>query len=635
MSPSASPSIETLIQLLARAGEAPADSTAATIPAAKLQHAAQLLSTCQLDPGEATVQRLKAERELKHTRGTCNRLMGTLEEMQQALAGLLGVKPVLCRLEGLHAVGAPAGPAENGDPLGDMLFAFDDDEEGASAEARSGDPARTRAIVALGGQLREVSIHESIALERLRALEPWSYVLVHPDELVLVGIYDDPALFERSRGEVVEFQGFVSEADGLVRIARMGHQESVARLAPALRARELAPASRLVLLRGDERWVIDVVPTEGLRSPFEVPLEEIRHSFEMLAGLERVIEPLLHDVLLRVVQPEEGERFQVRPCRGVVLSSKRPGTGKTATVRAYARFVHELGQELGFDVVLYSVPPGALKSVWHGGDVLRVRNDLCGPIRARARAPRTRALYQIVFLDELDSLGKREGHDFSSGAQNEATLALLTELDGLRSWDVGPGNAPAHLIWIGATNRVDRIDGALMRNRRFADLELSMPELTFEGAEEVLFVHAGRVPWYWNGEICADLEADELRAGFLRPALARVFHQTVLQYFVDGRNSGQPVTAGGLLAGVHYEAVMNDARGTAAKRAALRTGVPAVTFDDLLESLIAQACRAARRMDEDRAALARELGIQARITRVELVDAEELATHRYLEVQAS
>ena len=199
MSPALNHPLDVLLQVLVRSGETPGD----TVPGPRLQRADQLLSSCERDPidGAANTVRAEreAERELGKTRGHCDRLMATLEEMQQELAKLLGVKPVLCRLEGMH-------------------------EEPEEREPR--------AIVALGGQLREVSLHESIDCERLRELEPWSYVLVHPEELVLVGIYDDPALLERSRGEVVEFQGYLDEARGWVRVSRAGHQESVARLAP-------------------------------------------------------------------------------------------------------------------------------------------------------------------------------------------------------------------------------------------------------------------------------------------------------------------------------------------------------------------------------------------------------------------
>jgi ATP-dependent 26S proteasome regulatory subunit len=593
--PPLSHSLDLLLEVLARSGETYEGSA----PAARLERADLLLATCERNAGEGAAQVLRSERELARLRSTCDRLMGTIDELQESLEQLLGVKPVLCRLEGLHG---------DEDPLS----------------------AAPRAIVALGSQLREVAIHESVSLEQLRALEPWHYVLVHPEELVLLAVYDHPELFERSRGELVEFQGFLERSGEWVRIARAGHQDSVARLAPRLRGRELAPGSRLVLLRGDERWAIDLVPEEGRRSRFETPIEELQASFDSLAGLEPVIEPLVLDALLRTTRPDLAERHDVRPYRGVLLSSTRPGTGKTATVKAYARFVYELGRQQGFEVVLYHVLPGELKSVWHGGDALRVREELCGAIRARARAPRTRALYQIVFLDEIDSLGKREGHDLASGAQNDAALALLAELDGLRGWDCGPGNPPAHLIWFGATNRPDRIDGALLRNRRFADFKVTMPELTVEGAEAVLAVHAGRlgVPWYLDGEVVSELAPEELRARFLRPALARVFDAAVLRYSAEPGGT-RTVTAGALLAGAHYEEVMNGARRASAVREMLASGVPAVTLEDVLEHLILQACKAAQRMDEDRSALARELAIAGRITRVELVHPDELRSQRF------
>jgi SpoVK/Ycf46/Vps4 family AAA+-type ATPase len=390
-----------------------------------------------------------------------------------------------------------------------------------------------------------------------------------------------------------------------------------------------------VLFRDDESVAIAVLPADAPESRFEIDVARLEASLEDLVGMDSVIEPLIEDVLMCVVHPEIRRQFDLRPLRGLLLYSYKPGMGKTALMRALAVWLKDLGERLDFDVVLYSVKPNELKSIWHGGDAKLVREELCGAIAARQALPRTRPLFQIVVLDEIDALGKRAGGDdrsfVGSSAHNDAVQALLVEMDGLVAQLPAPDQAPAHVLWVGLTNRPDLLDDALKRPGRFGDLVLEVPAIQKEGAAGILEVYArGRgLPWWVDGEVTTELDEREIRERFLQPAVDHVFEAVVLRYHTDARR-GIAVSAGEILSGVHYKEAMNLAKKRAAKRRLLEDGPPAIGVDDVTDSLLDQALAAARQMDADRQMLQRQLRLRVPVSGVELTARGELADHVYV-----
>ncbi len=557
--------------------------------------ATKLLDQARLDPVQAVAHVLSARMAAEKARASTKTVMESVEALQAMLEVLLGGQHLLCRLQG-SSVGADNN---------------------------------ARASVIVGGQLREVSVHPDVDPAELSTVLPWHYVCLHPTEMVVVGVRKDESLFERAKGQVVEFLGYLDDSGRFARVSGLGGEERVVRLAPTLTGTELQAPARLVLQRDDEQWAIGVIADERRESRFEVSVESVTTRLEDLAGLDSVLEPMIEDAILRLVKPEMMDRHGIVPWRGIILTSDRPGQGKTAMIRAYARYLAELGETHDFEVALYHVKPGELKTVWHGGDAKLVREDLCGAIRARQRRPRTRPLYQLVVLDEIESLGNRSGGEMVSWAQNDVTLALLAEMDGFIQAEVEPGGAPSHVLWVGMTNRIDRVDSGLRRPGRF-DRVVPMPEPTLETAEAVMAIYARSTQaWYLDGEIVGSLPEDDVRAAFLRPALAGVFDEPVLRYSTEGQ-SGVTVSAGSLLSNAHFEEAMVGAKRAAASRELRGLGVPAVTVEDVFDSLAGEARSVARLMKMDRATLARELGIEGHVTRVELLPATGLDAHRYL-----
>ncbi|KAJ1490731.1 P-loop containing nucleoside triphosphate hydrolase protein [Baffinella frigidus] len=178
-------------------------------------------------------------------------------------------------------------------------------------------------------------------------------------------------------------------------------------------------------------------------------------SFEAIGGMEEVKEALRRAVEWPLLREDQFRAMGVRPSRGVLLYGA-PGCGKTTLVRAVAglagvAFLHASGAEL-FSAFL--------------GESERILRSLF----ARARAARP----CVIFLDEIDALvGRRSLDAASQGGGGEVQLrvlsTLLNEMDGVE--DAGG------VMVVGATNRPDMIDAALLRPGRFdLLLEVGLPD---------------------------------------------------------------------------------------------------------------------------------------------------------------
>ncbi len=157
---------------------------------------------------------------------------------------------------------------------------------------------------------------------------------------------------------------------------------------------------------------------------------------------------LTEAVIWPMTDPERFERLGIDPPRGILLHGP-PGTGKTFVIRALA---HESG------AAFFAVKGAELLDKFVGESERGVREVFA---RARAAAP------AILFFDELDALAPVRGRSTTS-VTDSVVAALLTEMDGVA--DRGD------VVIIGATNRRDLIDPALLRAGRFeVHLELGLP----------------------------------------------------------------------------------------------------------------------------------------------------------------
>ena len=176
----------------------------------------------------------------------------------------------------------------------------------------------------------------------------------------------------------------------------------------------------------------------------------------------------LAEIVTFLKDPACFARVGARPPRGVLMVGL-PGTGKTMLARA-------LAGEAG--VAFMAVAGSEFSAAFVGVSKSRVSRLFR---EARRRAP------CILFIDEIDSLGKKRAAGASAADREYDTTLnqLLVEMDGFEASD--------GVIVVGATNRVDVLDPALLRPGRFdRHIQIGLPDVG--GREGILRVHAARVP---------------------------------------------------------------------------------------------------------------------------------------------
>ncbi len=544
--------------------------------------------------------------------------IGRLVELAETDPAAVVAEILRARRQRDHARKLSGRSAEAAGKLEEML------EKLTSGDATLSHVVRTResesgmkAVCVANGYMRELPVHPDVDIDQLRSLQSWEYAAVR--ENMVVGLWrDDPLLFTAAMGDVVSFRGYYEHGDHLVRVMH-GPEEKIVELDPSLWEAELTTGSSLILQRDNPQRAIGTLNHQTVQSRFEVPIESLDTCLDDLAGISEISKRMIRDILIHVCYEDLRCQFDLQPIKGILLYS-RPGMGKTAMIRAVAKWLYDHREQLGFDVVLYHVKPNETKSMWHGEDSRIIREDLWGALRARQNVPRTRPLVQLVVFDELDSLGRRPGagDHVHSAAQSDALESLLVEMDGLvrNTPTEGPG---AHVLCIGLTNRPDRIDSAVKRPGRF-DMVVPMPETTIASAEDVMAIYARapQLPWYLGGQAKTEVDIEEIRQQMLRPALAWIYSMVVVRYKTDSQRQIE-VTAGSLMANVHYMQAVNDAKRQAAVRQLEGQGVPAITLEDVIDGLLNAAISVARQMETDPQTLVSQLDITSPITTVQAV----------------
>jgi len=242
---------------------------------------------------------------------------------------------------------------------------------------------------------------------------------------------------------------------------------------------------KLIVKHEDFTDALKTVRPSAMR---EVLVETPNVDWKGVGGLDSVKQELQEAVEWPMKYAESFERMGIRPSRGVLLYGP-PGTGKTLLAKAVAK-----ESEANF----IQVKGPSLLSMWVGKSEEGMRKVF---ERARQVAP------CIVFFDEIDALAGRRGMDQGTKVTERVLNQLLAEMDGLEDLN--------DVLVIGATNRPDMLDTALLRPGRFDKILLvNAPEE--EGRLQILKIHTAKMPLGDGKKLFTEKEKEEFLKEFAK-----------------------------------------------------------------------------------------------------------------------
>ena len=240
-------------------------------------------------------------------------------------------------------------------------------------------------------------------------------------------------------------------------------------------------------------------------NPTKITTGKTKTTFKDVAGIDSEKQELMEIVDFL----KDGKKFRdvgARVPRGILLSGE-PGTGKTLLARAIAGeanvpFFAASGSD--FSGIIVGLGVAKIKEIFE----LAKRNAPC-----------------ILFIDEIDAIGQRRStHSYNDQDREQTLNQLLIEMDGFAN-DTG-------IIVIGATNRVDMLDPALLRPGRFdRQVYIELPDLA--GRREILNLYAKKV------KVGPDVNLQDLArgtTGFSGADLENLLNEAALHAVRNGRN---------------------------------------------------------------------------------------------------
>jgi transitional endoplasmic reticulum ATPase len=311
------------------------------------------------------------------------------------------------------------------------------------------------------------------------------------DREIVVGVPDETGRREilgiHTRGmplaDGVDLDGLARRTYGFVgadlaALTREAALEAVRRIMPELNLADgtipTEVLDRLSVLTSDFDNALKRVQPSAMR---EVMVQVPNVSWDDVGGLDAAAEKLKEGIELPLKHAEAFKRLGIRPAKGFLLYGP-PGTGKTLLAKAAAR-----ESQANF----IAIKSSDLLSKWYGESEQQISRLFA---RARQVAP------TVIFIDELDSLVPARGGGLGEPQVTERVVnTILAEMDGLEELQ--------GVVLIGATNRPNLIDPALLRPGRLDELVYVGPP-DVAGRRRILAIHAKRMP------LAADVDLEDL-----------------------------------------------------------------------------------------------------------------------------
>ncbi len=389
-------------------------------------------------------------------------------------------------------------------------------------------------------------------------------------------------LAELQRGQEV----VLNEALNVVAAGRSDPQGEVVRL------KERLDSTRIVVaLRADEERVVELAaslqetplqvgdilrlePRAGVAleklpkaEVEELVLEEVPHiTYADVGGLGAQIEQIRDAIELPVLYAEHFALHKLAPPKGVLLYGP-PGCGKTLIAKAVANaLAQQLSEKTGTPSPAYflNVKGPELLNKYVGETERKLRE-----IFSRAKEKASAGCPVVIFFDEMDSLFRTRGSGISSDVESTIVPQFLAELDGVEGLK--------NVIVIGASNRQDLIDPAVLRPGRF-DVKIRIDRPNAEAAQDIFGKYCtAELPWQPSegpepaiAAAIAEMFAADESHRFLEVTYASGEKETL--YFKD------------FVSGALIESVCTRAKKIAVKRL-IATGVKGLSAADLVEAV--------------------------------------------------
>ncbi|MHB1391575.1 MAG: AAA family ATPase [Clostridia bacterium] len=233
-------------------------------------------------------------------------------------------------------------------------------------------------------------------------------------------------------------------------------------------------------------------------------------SFDDIGGQE-VAKNELREALEFMKNDDQIKHLGIRPLKGILLSGP-PGTGKTLLAKAAAQFTNS---------VFLSASGSEFVEMYVGVGAQRVRKLFD---QARQAAKKLKKPSAVIFIDEIEVLGGARGQNHGHQEHDQTLNELLVQMDGISS------NEDVKVLIIGATNRADMLDSALLRPGRFDRLvKVDLPDK--KGRLHILKLHAKNKP------LGADVSIDALSKdtfGFSGAQLESVTNEAAILAMREG-----------------------------------------------------------------------------------------------------